>query len=260
RLPSGEPVLDHALGTAVLVGEMLLDADAISAALLAPLAQVDKALAGSLAERCGPAVAGLVDGVLRMEQISALSGRQAAPSRPAEAAAQLEALRKMLLAMVQDVRVVLVKLADHVQDLRYAVARPESEPRRQLALLTVDIHAPLANRLGVWQLKWEMEDLSFRILDPEAYGRIARLLDERRVDRERYIEAVTAQLKGELARAGIAAEVHGRPKHIFSIHKKMQAKGVAFGDLYDVRAVRILVESVKDCYAALGVVHNLWSP
>ena len=165
----------------------------------------------------------------------------------------------MFLAMVQDVRVVLIKLADHVQALRQMVRSRDESARREAALAR-DVFAPLANRLGVWHLKWELEDLAFRILEPETYQTIARLLDEKRPDRERYIETVAAVLKGELARAGIAAEVTGRPKHLFSIYKKMRRKGVDFDALHDVRAVRVLVDDVKDCYAVLGIVHNLWSP
>jgi GTP pyrophosphokinase len=166
----------------------------------------------------------------------------------------------VLLAMVQDVRVVLVKLADHVQDLRFLVRQEPDDVRRETARLTHDLYGPLASRLGVWQLKWEMEDLSPRILEPETYRTIARWLDEKRVDRERYIENLIAQLKGELARAGIVGEITGRPKHIYSIYKKMQRKNMDFEALYDVRAVRVLVDDIKDCYAALGLAHNLWTP
>jgi len=259
RLASGEPALGHALGTAALVSELKLDGEAIAAALFAPVAEVRPGRLPAVREQCGATIAELVDGVAKMAQIHALSGR--APAAPAAGQeAQLEALRKMLLAMVQDMRVVLVKLAGHTQELRFAVRSGDETARRATAVLTTDVFAPLANRLGVWQLKWEMEDLAFRILEPETYRRIARLLDGKRVDRERYIENVIAQLKGELARAGIAAEVTGRPKHITSIYRKMNIKSVDFESLYDVRAVRILVEDVKDCYAALGLVHHLWTP
>jgi GTP pyrophosphokinase len=166
----------------------------------------------------------------------------------------------MLLAMVQDVRVVLVKLADHLQDLRFLVKQDSGAIREERARLTHELFAPLASRLGVWQLKWEMEDLSLRILEPGAYRAIARWLDEKRVDRESYIENVMTQLKGDLARAGIAAVVSGRPKHIYSIYKKVQRKSMDFESLYDVHAVRVLVDDVKDCYAALGLAHNLWTP
>jgi GTP pyrophosphokinase len=258
-LSSGESALDHALGTAAIVAELKLDGVALSAALLAPIARLFPERIRSVKERCGAVVAELVEGVARMEQIHALSSR-ASSVPPAEQATQLEALRKMLLAMFQDTRVVLVKLADHTQELRFAVKSGDDTTRLATALLTQDIFAPLANRLGVWHLKWEMEDLAFRLREPETYQRIARLLDGKRLDRERYIETVIAQLKGELARAGISAEVTGRPKHIFSIYKKMHIKGIDFESLYDIRAVRILVQDVKDCYAALGLAHHLWTP
>ena len=259
RLGSGETALDHALGTAAIVSELKLDGEALAAALLAPAARLGADWMDAVAERCGANVAELVEGVARMEQMHALSSRtSAAPA--AEQASQLEALRKMLLAMVQDTRVVLVKLADHTQDLRFAVKSDDPAVRRATALLTQDIFAPLANRLGVWHLKWELEDLALRLMEPGIYQRIARLLDEKRLDRERYIETVIAQLRSELVRSGIPAEVTGRPKHIFSIYKKMRLKDIDFESLYDIRAVRILVQDVKDCYAALGLVHNLWSP
>jgi GTP pyrophosphokinase len=255
-----DPVaLARAQDTVAIVSELELDAEALSAALLAPAVRQDAGRLPAIAERCGPVVADLAGGVARMGQIRALSG--SAPSAPAaDQAAQLEALRKMLLAMVQDIRVVLIELAAHTRVLRGLVKSGSPEAKRETARLTQDIYAPLANRLGVWHLKWEMEDLAFRILEPETYRAIARQLDEKRIDRERYIESVIAQLKGELGRAGIAAEAYGRPKHIFSIYKKMRAKTLDFASLYDVRAVRVLVRDAKDCYAALGLIHNLWTP
>lgn len=260
RLASGEGVIEHALAVAVILSELKMDHEALVAALLFHGVEVQPALAQPVRERFGARIAELIDGVLRMGAIAALSSRAATMRRPEEQAAQVEALRKMLLAMVQDVRVVLIKLADHLQNLRYAVKIEDQTIRREVAESGRDIFAPLANRLGVWQLKWEIEDLAFRIIDPDAYKRIARLLDEKRADRERYIEGVIAILKGELSRAGIHAEVTGRPKHIFSIYNKMVKKCVDFESLFDVRAVRILVDTVQDCYTALGVVHNLWSP
>ena len=256
RLSSGEPALVHALGSATIAAELKLDGAAIAAALLAPVLLATPQRRLELKERCDPVVADLVEGVAQMAQIHVLTGRASGP----EQAAQLEALRKMLLAMVQDVRVVLVKLATHLQELRHAASARESATRRSTALLTRDIFAPLANRLGVWQLKWEMEDLAFRILEPEAYKRIAQLLDGKRAARERYIDNVIALLAQELARAGIKAEITGRPKHIYSIWQKMQDKGADFESLHDVLAVRVLVDDVRDCYAALGVVHQAWTP
>ena len=170
---------------------------------------------------------------------------------------QTETLRKMLLAVVSDPRLVLARLAEELVALRHARALPEAERRRR-ALETRAIYAPLANRLGVWQLKWELEDLAFRYLEPEEYRRVAAALNERRADREHYIEALCAELQGELRTAGIAAEVYGRPKHIYSIYRKMRRKQLAFEQLFDVRAVRIVVHSVPECYAALGVVHGRW--
>jgi GTP pyrophosphokinase len=250
--------LAHAAEVVELLAVLDLDPECAAATLLVPPLRAGRLEAAALRQGFGSRIAELADGVLRMDEIGALSVRSVVPA--GGQGAQLETLRKMLLAMVQDVRVVLIKLADHLCRLRGSLKTAGEERRRELALLTRDVFAPLANRLGVWQLKWELEDLALRILEPDTYKRIARLLDEKRLDRERYIENVVALLKGELARAGIAAEVNGRPKHIASIHRKMQSKGLDFQGLYDVRAVRVLVRDVKDCYAALGLVHALWSP
>ena len=259
-LAYGEPVLAHVMGTVALLGDLHLGHEAVAAALLWPLLEFDTGAARRVRDKFGATIGGLAEGVLRMSAMGALSNRRLSNQKPDEQGAQLEALRKMLLAMVQDVRVVLIKLADHTQDLRYAVKRDDAAARRETAQLTRDIFAPLANRLGVWHLKWELEDLAFRILEPDAYKNIARLLDDKRVNRESYIDNVVALLKDELAGAGIKAEVMGRPKHITSIYHKMQRKGMDFEALYDVRAVRVLVDDVKDCYTALGLVHHLWSP
>jgi len=246
--------------TADILLELALDHECVAAALLVPQLRAHPESARQLRERFAASMIDLAEGVLRMGEIGALSGKAVAPDRPGTQDAQLEALRKMLLAMVQDVRVVLIRLADHLRELRAIVRSERSSRQIELAELTRDIFAPLANRLGVWQLKWELEDLALRLLEPESYKRIARLLDEKRQDREHYIENVVAQLKGELTRAGIAAEVSGRPKHIASIHRKMSKKALDFEGLYDVRAVRVLVQDIKDCYTVLGIVHSLWSP
>ena len=170
-----------------------------------------------------------------------------------------EGLRRLLLAIIRDLRVVFILLARQLARL-HAATRATPERRRDLAQITADIHAPLANRLGIWQMKWELEDLAFRYSQPDTYKRIAQLLDERREQRERYIAAATRQLRTALAEAGIDADVAGRPKHIYSIWKKMQRKGGDFSTLYDIRALRVLVKDVASCYAALGVVHTLWPP
>jgi GTP pyrophosphokinase len=257
RARDGEPWLDRALGTAGIVASLKLDATSVRASLLLGL----PALAGfdteALEEGFGEEIAQIVGGVARMGAIRAAQESVASEERDRQA----ENLRKMLLAMVEDVRIVLIKLAERTQALRFLIGNEEAgDPRAQAARETLDLFAPLANRLGVGQLKWELEDLSLRALEPEAYQRIARLLDERRLDRQHYIEGVQATIKRELAAAGIKADVSGRAKHIYSIWNKMRRKGSGIESLYDIRAVRILVDEVKDCYAALGVVHNLWSP
>ena len=192
----------------------------------------------------------LVAGQLAAETVWTLHA-QRAPDGGAEG------LRRLLLAIIRDLRVVFILLARQLARMRTASALPESE-RQELALLTRDIHAPLANRLGIWQLKWELEDLAFRYLQPDTYKRIAGLLDERRGDRENFIRETLSELAGALNAADIHADLAGRPKHIFSIYKKMQRKAVEFSDLYDIRAIRVLVDNVADCYGALGVVHALW--
>ncbi|MEO7757573.1 MAG: bifunctional (p)ppGpp synthetase/guanosine-3',5'-bis(diphosphate) 3'-pyrophosphohydrolase [Dokdonella sp.] len=168
-----------------------------------------------------------------------------------------EGLRRLLLAIIRDLRVVFILLARQLVRMRAAEDAPAAE-QRALAQLSADIHAPLANRLGIWQVKWELEDLAFRYLQPEVYRRIADLLDERRDGREAWIASAKKQLIDALAKAGIKADIAGRPKHIYSIWRKMQRKGVEFSELYDVRALRVLVDGLADCYAALGVVHTLW--
>jgi GTP pyrophosphokinase len=198
------------------------------------------------------AVIGLLDGQDAADPVWALhAGR--------EAGRNSEGLRRLLLAIIRDLRVVPILLARQLARMR-AADKLDDAQRRALAQLTRDIHAPLANRLGIWQLKWELEDLAFRQLEPETYQRIARLLDGKRGDRERYIEQVKTALGDALAAHGLRADVAGRPKHIFSIWKKMQKKNVPIGELYDLRAVRVLVDDVPACYAVLGVVHALWLP
>ncbi len=198
------------------------------------------------------AVIGLLDGQDAADPVWALhAGR--------EAGRNSEGLRRLLLAIIRDLRVVPILLARQLARMR-AADKLDDEQRRALAQLTRDIHAPLANRLGIWQLKWELEDLAFRHLEPETYRRIAREVDETRIARERYVENVKKVLSRELVAQGIKAEVSGRPKHIYSIWRKMQKKRLAFDQLYDIRAVRVMVDDVAACYAALGVVHALWAP
>jgi GTP pyrophosphokinase len=251
----GEPLVERAVGAATILAGLKLDAATVRAALLIGLPAAQAFDADDVTAHFGDDVATLVAGVARMDEIRMLPDA----GNPDERAAQSERLRKMLLAMVEDIRVVLIKLAERTQALRFLVAG-EASLRRNAAREVLDLFAPLANRLGIWQLKWELEDLSLRALEPDDYKAIAGMLDERRLDRQRYIEAVVATLKRELAAAGIKADVTGRPKHIYSIWKKMRRKESGIEGLYDIRAVRILVDDLKDCYAALGVVHHLWTP
>jgi GTP pyrophosphokinase len=244
----------HALGCAMLVAELKLGTDAVIAALLhaAPEAKFD-----AIGETFGAQVAALVRGVARMGQVEHLARDE--PGRGTEHQTHLEDLRQMVLAMVQDVRVVLVKLAERTHALRCAARADEAE-RTTAARHARELYAPLANRLGVWQIKGEMEDLACRYLEPDTYKAIAEHLEESRAEREDYIARVVGELREALAREDVRAEVAGRPKHIASILAKMRRKGVGFDELYDIRAVRVLVDDVRGCYHALGMVHHLWQP
>jgi GTP pyrophosphokinase len=250
RLSTGEPAWSHALGLGAALAGVGLDAPGRAAGILfaAP-----KYLDGveRLAQAFGAEVAELAEGGEKLYRL-----RLATRDSPGE---QNEVLRKMVLGMVEDVRVVLIRLASRTQTLRW-FSKNSSDERVAYAKETLDIYAPLANRLGVFQLKWELEDLSFRYLEPQLYKRIAQMLDEKRLERQRYIAAAIATLERELQAAGVAGELTGRPKHIYSIWNKMRSKGLDFSELYDVRALRVIVPEVKDCYTALGVVHNLWQP
>ena len=257
---TGAPLLQHALGAAAILVGMHMDHETIAATILHAVPEYLDDWAERLEKDFGTQVKMLVEGISRMEQIQQFSELPSQNKKKKdEAAQQIESLRKMLLAMVQDIRVVLIKLAERTQTLRCLSGASEDQ-QKQIAQETRSLFAPLANRLGVWQLKWELEDLSVRYLEPELYKKIARLLDERRADREQYIADVLAQLKQVLGQAGVKAEVTGRPKHIYSIINKMKRKQVDFSELYDVRAVRILVDDIKGCYTALGLVHDLWPP
>src|SRR5712691_8342970 len=255
-LGTGEPAYGHALGTARNVAGLRLDADARAAGLLFAVPVYLPGAEEVLTESFGAAVASLVMGISRLNALRVIT-RTAARGKDSQS--QAEVLRKMLLAMVEDIRVVLLRLASRTQTMRWLARAPEGE-RAQLARETLDIYAPLANRLGVWQLKWELEDLSFRTLEPELYKRIAGMLEDRRSERERAVDKAIAELADELARAGIRSEITGRPKHLYSIYSKMRAKSLDFSEIHDVSGLRVLVDSVADCYTVLGVVHNLWAP
>jgi len=254
RRISGEPYVQHTLAVARTLADLGLEHETLAAAILHDVVEDTGVSLEDLKQEFGPRIAELVDGVTKMKVIQEF---QSQPEGSRHEHAQAESLRKMLLAMAEDVRVVLIKLADRLHNMRTLGVLPEDKQRR-IARETMDIFAPLANRLGIWQMKWELEDLAFRYLEPATYKRIAGLLAERRVDREAYIEQFVATLARELEKSGIAAEVSGRPKHIYSIWRKMQRKGKDFERISDVRAVRVLVKDIRDCYAALGTVHSLW--
>jgi GTP pyrophosphokinase len=249
-LSTGEPVWPHALGLAAGLATIGMDPQARAAGVLFAAPKMLDGLE-PLKARFGEEVAGLAGGVEKLYRL-----RVATRASPAE---QNEVLRKMVLGMVEDVRVVLIRLASRTQTLRWFARNPTAE-REAYARETLDIYAPLANRLGVWQLKWELEDLSFRFLEPDLYRRIAQMIEEKRAEREQYIRDAMAALGRALEAAGVKAGIAGRPKHLYSIWNKMRAKGLEFSELHDVRALRVIVATARDCYAALGVVHDLWQP
>ncbi len=251
---SGDPYAIHVFEVAdILIGQHL-DYESIIAALLHDVVEDTSVTLEQIESIFSRSVSTLVDGVTKMELVR---GRPDSQDKSKNKWDNSESLRKMLLAMVEDVRVIMIKLADRLHNMR-TLAHLTVEKRKRIAAETMDIFAPLANRMGIWQIKWELEDLSFRYLEPEQYTRIAKLLDERRLDRENFISKVVTILEKEFLKANISAELTGRPKHIYSIWKKMERKGIDFHDIFDVSAARVLVDTVADCYAVLGIVHSLW--
>ncbi len=254
---SGEPYFTHCVEVALILAEMKLDAEAIAAALMHDLIEDTDTTFDQLKDEFGRSVADIVDGVTKFKNLAKTSPDGVARAKNDR---ELEYIRKMALAMGNDVRVVIVKLADRLHNMR-TLGYMTVERQHAIAQETLDIFAPLANRLGIWQIKWELEDLSFRYLEPYQYKMIAAQLDERRIDRESYLQKVTATLRKELTQYDVnSVTITGRPKHIYSIYKKMERKRVDFAQIYDVRAVRVIVDTIPQCYLVLGVVHNLWRP
>jgi GTP diphosphokinase / guanosine-3',5'-bis(diphosphate) 3'-diphosphatase len=249
RRATGEPYVTHPIASAQITAELGIDPIAVTAAILHDVPEDTEFGLSDVEDRFGAEVARLVDGVTKLSKFSTHSHEQQ----------QAENIRKMLLAMAEDIRVVLIKLADRLHNMRTLYGLP-SEKQLRIARQTQEIYAPLAERLGIWQIKWELEDLAFKVLEPERFRELARLLDTRRKGREDYISRAIAELEPRLKDSGIAADLQGRPKHIYSIDKKMQRKAAEFDEIYDVYAIRILVDEVRDCYAALGIVHALWRP
>jgi GTP pyrophosphokinase len=251
-LATGEPFLEHADGIVALVRELRDDADLLAAAYLFAAHEVLRDPEEWLRSRFGASVAQLVNDLRILMRLS-----ERTRPREGDDSGQAEALRKMLLAMVNDLRVVLLRLASRLQTLRFFVATRRTDVT-SFARETLDLFAPLASRLGIWQMKWELEDLAFAILEPEVYARVARWVDERSEEREGFIAQATAGMRQMLEEAGIRAEISGRRKHIYSIWRKMQAKQLAFDQLFDVRALRVIVDTEQECYQALSLVQARW--
>ena len=257
---SGEDYVEHPISVAEYLADLNLDAPTIAAALLHDVIEDCGVSADDLRSAFGEDVAKLADGVTKLTRMDTITGD--AEPLVAKSDSEAESLRKMLVAMATDIRVVFIKLADRLHNMQTLGALPA--PRRAaIAHETLDIYAPLAHRLGMGEIKWQLEDLAFRHIEPEEYKSISQLLSSKRAEREQYVREVTDVLRDELAKTGFEAEVTGRPKHIYSIHRKAQAyaaQGKQVSDIYDLFAVRVLVPTVQDCYGALGLVHALWRP
>ena len=258
---SGEPFIIHPLQTALLLADLKLDANTLAAALLHDVVEDNEDIeVADVEKKFGPEVARLVDGVTKLTNAELVTPGIA--TTPQSGHAQAETIRKMLMAMAVDIRVVLIKLADRLHNMQTIQHLPP-EKRIEKAQETLDIYAPLAHRLGIWEIKWQLEDLAFQQLNPESYKSISTMLNTKRTEREDYVWKVQGILQGELETAGIRAEVTGRPKHIYSIHKKTLKYAEmtkSMDDIYDLFALRVLVDDLAGCYAALGVVHNKWHP
>ncbi len=258
---SGEPYIQHCLAVASILVELGMPVSTIAAGLLHDSVEDSALTTEDIRRDFGDEVETLVAGVTKLEQLPRVSHYEGTERGESSARIKLakENLRKTFLAMGDDVRVVLIKLADRLHNMR-TLAHLPIEKRSRIANETLEIYAPLANRLGIWQVKWELEDLAFRYAFPDKYKEIAEFIDERRVDRETTMRSITVKLKKLLEDDGIKADVEGRSKHLYSIHKKMERKEVPFEMVYDVRGVRIVVASDHQCYLALGVIHNTWKP
>ncbi|TSE37625.1 GTP pyrophosphokinase [Tepidimonas fonticaldi] len=261
-LDTGEPVLDHADAVVQILGRIGGTPDLQACVYLVYASPFLARPREMIAKAFGEAFADVAIETNKLIQLQRQARQRSAPADAAASAldaAQTENVRKMLLAFSRDLRVVLLRLASRLQTLRYHAA-VKRLPERSLAAESLQVFAPLANRLGIWQLKWELEDLAFRFLEPDTYKHIARLLDEKRVERETHVEHVRQRLERELAALGLSAQVQGRPKHIYSIVKKMRGKSLDFDQVYDLRALRVIVETVDDCYRVLAWVHAHFSP
>jgi GTP pyrophosphokinase len=261
----GQNGVEFATNVGLILAELNTDAQTRIAGMVTLVAEFKPEAMDQIEPKFGTDVYRLVDSLRKLLKLKDLTsgleemakGKNAAQIRKA----QTETLRKMLLAMAADMRVVMIRLAVQMATLRYfAKIKAESEASQQSARETLEIYAPLANRLGIWQVKWELEDLAFRFTNPEAYRNIAKSLEEKRTDREAFIQRIMVRLQKELDEAGIKAQVAGRPKHIYSIYNKMRGKSLDFSNLYDLRAFRVIVADVKTCFTVLDIIHRLWTP
>jgi len=248
RRASGENYIEHPVAVARILADMEMDRATIAAAILHDVVEDTVVTSEEVAAKFGPEIAQLVEGVTKLTRIPYQSKEDA----------QVENLRKMFMAMAKDIRVIIIKLADRLHNMRTLASLPAAK-QRTIAQETIEIYAPIAHRLGIWKIKWDLEDLCLRYLDPDTYREIAERVAKKRAEREAAVSNVVELLQGQFAKLGIAAEVTGRPKHFYSIYTKLK-KGRDFSTIYDLTALRVIVESVKDCYGTLGIVHSIWKP
>ncbi len=248
RRASGEHYIEHPLAVAHYLADLEMDRATIAASILHDVVEDTSVTSDEVASKFGPEIAQLVEGVTKLTRIPYQSKEDA----------QVENLRKMFLAMAEDIRVIIIKLADRLHNMRTLQSLPAAK-QQTIARETIEIYTPIAHRLGIWKIKWDLEDLALRYLDPDAYRDIAERVAKKRVAREEAVTAVLELLRGQFEKLGISAEVTGRPKHFYSIYAKMN-KGRDFSTIYDLTAVRVIVETVKDCYATLGIIHSVWKP
>ena len=249
RRDSGEPYIEHPVEVAILLAEQEMDLETIAAALLHDVVEDTEYTLADIEEQFGPSIAALVDGVTKLSKIPTLSKEERAA----------ENLRKMFMAMAKDLRVIIIKLTDRLHNMRTLKALPP-ERQQKIARETLEIYSPIAHRLGMWRIKWELEDLALRFLDPEEYYKLVEMVSDKRQEREAFINSAIEKVKQKMDEIQISYHIEGRPKHFYSIYNKMKKQDKEFDEIYDLIGIRIIVDSVKDCYGVLGIVHELWKP